>query len=59
MKQNVVRSSYGKGADARVAEWFTRPDRMGEWWNGIHAGLKILWSQDRVGSSPTSPILSG
>ena len=23
------------------------------WWNGIHGGLKILWSQDLVGSSPT------
>src|SRR3990172_10233069 len=28
----------------------------GEWWNGIHAGLKILWDLSHVGSSPTSPI---
>ena len=23
------------------------------WWNGIHEGLKILWSQGYVGSTPT------
>ena len=28
----------------------------GEWWNGIHVGLKIQWSQDRKGSNPFSPI---
>ena len=22
------------------------------WWNGRHAGLKILWEQSRAGSSP-------
>ncbi len=27
---------------------------MAEWCNGSHNGLKIRWSQDRVGSSPTS-----
>ena len=26
---------------------------MAEWCNGSHNGLKIRWSQDRVGSSPT------
>ena len=28
---------------------------MGEWRNGSRSGLKIRWSKDRVGSSPTSP----
>lgn len=28
----------------------------GKWWNGIHAGLKILWPQGYVGSIPTLPI---
>ncbi len=27
----------------------------GEWWNGIHEGLKILWSQGREGSTPSLP----
>ena len=27
----------------------------GEWWNGIHDGLKIHWSQGREGSTPSSP----
>ena len=27
----------------------------GEWWNGIHDGLKIRCSQEYVGSTPTSP----
>ena len=52
-----------------VAEWLGRglqnlvqrfePARhlfLGKWWNGIHAGLKILWPQGRVGSTPTLPI---
>ncbi len=25
-----------------------------EWWNGRHAGLKILWALARAGSSPAS-----
>ncbi len=25
---------------------------MPGWWNGIHEGLKILWSYDLVGSNP-------
>lgn len=28
---------------------------MGEWWNGIHEGLKIPCPQGLVGSNPTSP----
>lgn len=30
---------------------------MGGWWNGRHTGLKILWSQDREGSSPSPPTI--
>ena len=30
---------------------------MAEWCNGSHNGLKIRWSQDRVGSSPTSATI--
>ena len=28
----------------------------GEWWNGRHTALKMLWAKTRVGSTPTSPI---
>ncbi len=31
--------------------------KEGKWWNGIHAGLKILWLKGRVGSTPTLPRL--
>lgn len=30
---------------------------LGKWWNGIHAGLKILWPKGRVGSTPTLPMI--
>ncbi len=30
----------------------------GEWWNGIHEGLKIPRGKPLVGSNPTSPISS-
>ena len=29
-------------------------NRGPEWWNGLHEGLKNLWAQARVGSTPTS-----
>ena len=28
----------------------------GEWWNGIHEGLKILWPKGLEGSIPSLPI---
>ena len=34
--------------------WF--PEHKGEWRNGLRRGLKILGSQELVGSNPTSPI---
>ena len=33
--------------------------KTGKWWNGIHAGLKILWPQGCEGSTPSLPILPG
>ena len=30
-------------------------DNSGEWWNGLHRGLKILAAKTVVGSNPTSP----
>ena len=30
----------------------------GEWWNGIHEGLKILWSKGLEGSIPSLPTSS-
>ena len=30
---------------------------MGKWWNGIHAGLKILWPKGREGSTPSLPMV--
>ena len=30
---------------------------MGEWWNGLHRGLKILAAKTVVGSNPTSPTI--
>jgi hypothetical protein len=35
----------------------TYSKNMAEWCNGSHNGLKIRWSQDRVGSSPTSATI--
>ena len=51
-----------------VRQWFAKPlfagsiparasrDVLGKWWNGIHEGLKILWSKDYEGSTPSLPI---
>jgi hypothetical protein len=48
---NPVRASNSPG-------FCVSKNLAGGWWNGIHAGLKILWLKGLEGSIPSPPILS-
>ena len=52
--EHVSQEQLGPG-DCRSEEFSLYSSRciLPPWWNGIHAGLKILWGKPLVGSSPT------
>ena len=55
VRQRSAKSLYAGSIPAYASLNVTRI-RLG-WWNGIHERLKISWSQDLVGSSPTPSTL--